>query len=237
MGGMGREGPAWRRQRGVPRRPGRQSGERARTRRRRRHFQEIPEDQIAHRRQGMAGNQLGLGDDPAAHDRASQQVSEDRRRHQRQRRLRRSRGRPRLSERPTSRWSRSARSRPTGSPANTQIKGENPNFQIGTISGRNWIGRVAARKAIAAAQGLENNEPTRFNLGIYRRFTWRRGADLRSGTGARHIQFVKLSPSNSRNTARRSEETRPENVPQSPEPFCASPTSSRPFQALSLLTA
>jgi ribose transport system substrate-binding protein len=46
-------------------------------------------------------------------------------------------------------------------------KASNPNFQVGTISGRNWIGRVAARKAIAAAQGLKNDEPTRFELGIY----------------------------------------------------------------------
>jgi ribose transport system substrate-binding protein len=46
-------------------------------------------------------------------------------------------------------------------------KASNPNFQIGTISGRNWIGRVAARKAIAAAEGLKNDEPTLFQLGIY----------------------------------------------------------------------
>ena len=49
-------------------------------------------------------------------------------------------------------------------------KASNPNFQVGTISGRNWIGRVAARKAIAAAQGLKNDEPTRFELGIYEDF-------------------------------------------------------------------
>ena len=48
-----------------------------------------------------------------------------------------------------------------------KLKGANPGFQIGTISGRNWIGRVAARKAIAAAEGLTNDEPTRFDLGIY----------------------------------------------------------------------
>jgi ribose transport system substrate-binding protein len=48
-----------------------------------------------------------------------------------------------------------------------KLKDKNPNFQIGTISGRNWIGRIAARKAIAAAQGIPNNEPTRFNLGIF----------------------------------------------------------------------
>ena len=48
-----------------------------------------------------------------------------------------------------------------------KLKDQNKNFQIGTISGRNWIGRIAARKAIAAAQGIANNEPTRFNLGIF----------------------------------------------------------------------
>jgi ribose transport system substrate-binding protein len=48
-----------------------------------------------------------------------------------------------------------------------KLKAKNPNFQIGTISGRNWIGRIAARKAIAAAEGLSNTEPTRFDLGIF----------------------------------------------------------------------
>ena len=31
-----------------------------------------------------------------------------------------------------------------------------PNYQIATISNRNWLGRIAARKAIAAAEGLPN---------------------------------------------------------------------------------
>jgi ribose transport system substrate-binding protein len=48
-----------------------------------------------------------------------------------------------------------------------KLKADNPDFQIGTISGRNWIGRVAARKAIAAFQGIENTEPTRFDLGVF----------------------------------------------------------------------
>jgi ribose transport system substrate-binding protein len=48
-----------------------------------------------------------------------------------------------------------------------KLKDKNPNFQIGTISSRNWIGRIAARKAIAAAEGLANAEPTRFDLGIF----------------------------------------------------------------------
>lgn len=48
-----------------------------------------------------------------------------------------------------------------------KLKGANPGFQIGTISGRNWIGRVAARKAIAAAEGGTDDEPSRYDLGIY----------------------------------------------------------------------
>jgi ribose transport system substrate-binding protein len=39
-----------------------------------------------------------------------------------------------------------------------------PKFQLATISSRNWLGRIAARKAIAAAEGLPNNEPSRFAL-------------------------------------------------------------------------
>ncbi|HEY7966325.1 MAG TPA: hypothetical protein VID68_04805, partial [Solirubrobacteraceae bacterium] len=33
-----------------------------------------------------------------------------------------------------------------------------------TISSRNWLGRIAARKAIAAAEGLPNAEPNIINL-------------------------------------------------------------------------
>lgn len=48
-----------------------------------------------------------------------------------------------------------------------KLKAANPGFQIGTISGRNWIGRIAARKAIAAAGGGTDDEPSRYDLGIY----------------------------------------------------------------------
>jgi ribose transport system substrate-binding protein len=37
-------------------------------------------------------------------------------------------------------------------------------FQLATISSRNWLGRVAARKAIAAAEGVADNEPSTFQL-------------------------------------------------------------------------
>ena len=43
----------------------------------------------------------------------------------------------------------------------------NPQFQLATISSRNWLGRVAARKAIAAAEGLPNKEPSRYTLPFF----------------------------------------------------------------------
>ena len=36
--------------------------------------------------------------------------------------------------------------------------------RLATISTRNWLGRIAARKAIAAAEGLPNDEPSRYAL-------------------------------------------------------------------------
>jgi ribose transport system substrate-binding protein len=42
-----------------------------------------------------------------------------------------------------------------------------PKFQIATISNRNWLGRIAARKAIAAAEGIKNSEPARITLPFY----------------------------------------------------------------------
>jgi ribose transport system substrate-binding protein len=38
---------------------------------------------------------------------------------------------------------------------------------LSTISSRNWLGRVAARKAIAAAEGLPNLEPNKYNLPFF----------------------------------------------------------------------
>jgi ribose transport system substrate-binding protein len=42
-----------------------------------------------------------------------------------------------------------------------------PGFQIATISDHNWMGRVAARKAIAAAEGIANDEPSRMALPFF----------------------------------------------------------------------
>jgi ribose transport system substrate-binding protein len=47
------------------------------------------------------------------------------------------------------------------------MKPKNPHFQLATISGRNWIGRIAARKAIAAAEGVPDKEPNTYNLPLY----------------------------------------------------------------------
>lgn len=47
------------------------------------------------------------------------------------------------------------------------LKADNPNYELTTISSRNWLGRIAARKAIAAFQGIENNEPTLYPLTLF----------------------------------------------------------------------
>lgn len=45
-------------------------------------------------------------------------------------------------------------------------KTSQPGFQLATISSRNWLGRIAARKAIAAAAGVTDNEPSTYDLPI-----------------------------------------------------------------------
>lgn len=41
------------------------------------------------------------------------------------------------------------------------------NFQLATVSTRNWMGRIAARKAIAAAEGIKDSEPSQYDLTFY----------------------------------------------------------------------
>jgi ribose transport system substrate-binding protein len=43
-------------------------------------------------------------------------------------------------------------------------KADNPGFQMGNISGRNWIVRLALRKGVAAAEGIDNAEPSIIEL-------------------------------------------------------------------------
>ena len=42
-----------------------------------------------------------------------------------------------------------------------------PSFKLVTVSTRNWMGRVAARKAIAAAEGIRDTEPSLYNLTFF----------------------------------------------------------------------
>jgi ribose transport system substrate-binding protein len=46
-------------------------------------------------------------------------------------------------------------------------KAKHPELQLATVSARNWLGRIAARKAVAAAEGLPENSPSTYNLPIY----------------------------------------------------------------------
>ncbi len=48
----------------------------------------------------------------------------------------------------------------------SQSKVSGNKFQLATISSRNWLGRIAARKAISAAEGISNNEPSIISLPI-----------------------------------------------------------------------
>lgn len=45
-------------------------------------------------------------------------------------------------------------------------KADNPNFQLGTIPSRMWIVRLALRKAVAAVQGIPNDEPSVVELSL-----------------------------------------------------------------------
>jgi ribose transport system substrate-binding protein len=47
------------------------------------------------------------------------------------------------------------------------LKATNPKYELATISSRNWLGRVAVRKAIAAAQGIPNDEPSTYQLPLF----------------------------------------------------------------------
>src|ERR1700722_5805046 len=48
-----------------------------------------------------------------------------------------------------------------------KMKPSNAKFELGTMTARTWLGRIAARKAIAAAEGLPNDEPNIYRLPIY----------------------------------------------------------------------
>jgi ribose transport system substrate-binding protein len=45
-------------------------------------------------------------------------------------------------------------------------KDANPDFQLATMTSRNWLVRLALRKAVAAVQGIDNDEPTVVELSL-----------------------------------------------------------------------
>lgn len=47
------------------------------------------------------------------------------------------------------------------------LKAANPDYELATISTRNWIGRIAARKAIVAANGGTDTQPDIYALPLY----------------------------------------------------------------------
>jgi ribose transport system substrate-binding protein len=51
--------------------------------------------------------------------------------------------------------------------AYSEATATNPTLQVATISARNWLGRIAARKAVAAAEGLPETDPSSFDLPLY----------------------------------------------------------------------
>jgi ribose transport system substrate-binding protein len=52
-----------------------------------------------------------------------------------------------------------------------KVHASNAAFQLATISSRNWLGRIAARKAIAAAEGIPNQEPSSYPLPFFENTT------------------------------------------------------------------
>lgn len=51
--------------------------------------------------------------------------------------------------------------------AYAEATASNPSLEVATISARNWLGRIAARKAVAAASGLPQDDPTQFDLPLF----------------------------------------------------------------------
>lgn len=47
------------------------------------------------------------------------------------------------------------------------LKAANPEYELATVSSRTWIGRVALRKALAAAYGTKDTEPSLYELSLF----------------------------------------------------------------------
>lgn len=49
----------------------------------------------------------------------------------------------------------------------TALKAKNPGYELATINGRTWIGRVALRKAMAQFEGKSDAEPSLYNFDLF----------------------------------------------------------------------
>lgn len=65
---------------------------------------------------------------------------------------------------------------------------------LATVSTRNWLGRIAARKAIAAAEGLPNQEPSLIKLGFWEDTTHGKPYRCVAGAAADFYPSDKLTP-------------------------------------------
>lgn len=64
---------------------------------------------------------------------------------------------------------------------------------LATVSTRNWLGRIAARKAIAAAEGLPNTEPSLLKLGWWENTTAGQPAKCVAGAPSDYYPSDKIS--------------------------------------------
>ena len=64
---------------------------------------------------------------------------------------------------------------------------------LATVSTRNWLGRIAARKAIAAAEGLPNSEPSLLKLGWWENTTAGKPAKCVAGAPSDYYPSDKIS--------------------------------------------
>jgi len=64
---------------------------------------------------------------------------------------------------------------------------------LATVSTRNWLGRIAARKAIAAAEGLPNTEPSLLKLGWWENTTAGKPAKCVAGAPSDYYPSDKIS--------------------------------------------
>ena len=140
-------------QRHLPRRPGRQPGRRRRSSRAIvKVFEKHPGMKLLTGNKSLARHELGSGDGAEGHGGAARQVPEDRRDHLRTTAPTRS-PRPARSRRPAASSCRSRRSTRTASPASTRRTGTRRSRRSRPATGS---AAIAARKAIAAAEGLPN---------------------------------------------------------------------------------